>query len=397
MQKSGGRSEAAIMEKGAEPKRKAEDPVEPLNTSKTAKRVSPSTTSVDREKEIPVERKPTYRVQMAPPRAPYHHHPLSYRMGPPMPPYPHAPPQRHTIPPFPYQRVPPPYMQRRYWVPVPPPYASDPWRPRPYRAALNLATPRGPQLPRHSVTPSPDAPVLVKKREAPRYDPDMVRKGRVPPTGRKPFLLAHPDDHLTLTPYQCLLRKHIEIFEADANDCKAPFLGRNKPLVLGQVGVRCKHCAHLCIRRRTRGSVYYPHQLIGIYQSVQSLAGGHFLGRRNGEICPYLPKEDRENMERMREGRPAFRGNGKAHWAELLEGNVGVYENDEEGLKLKPLAPPEQSPKQVDAGVEATVAPTKEQNSSLELLSHVCGGHSQIMGTENEPNGASHVTPSCKN
>jgi hypothetical protein len=57
-------------------------------------------------------------------------------------------------------------------------------------------------------------------------------------------VLYEPEDENVLTEYQCELRKHLEIFEATADDVlvsSSP--GRCGQIVVGQVGIRCRYCA----------------------------------------------------------------------------------------------------------------------------------------------------------
>lgn len=69
-------------------------------------------------------------------------------------------------------------------------------------------------------------------------------------------------DEETLTEYQCLLRKQIELFEAGPEDIKASAQGRNNPILLGQVGIRCRYCAALPLKSRPRGAVYYSKSIV---------------------------------------------------------------------------------------------------------------------------------------
>ena len=79
--------------------------------------------------------------------------------------------------------------------------------------------------------------------------------------GRLPITLYLTCDDDNLSEHQCLLRKQIELFEATENDIYANAQGRNKPIVLGQVGIRCKHCSQW--PNRGRGAVFYPSSLDG--------------------------------------------------------------------------------------------------------------------------------------
>lgn len=94
---------------------------------------------------------------------------------------------------------------------------------------------------------------LVNRGEA-CYDPGPVRE------------LALPSDHGNLSEYQCLLRKQIVLFAVSINDIQCSAQGRNKPIVLGQVGVLCRHCARIPPGMRPCGASYFPGKLSGLYQ-----------------------------------------------------------------------------------------------------------------------------------
>jgi hypothetical protein len=63
-----------------------------------------------------------------------------------------------------------------------------------------------------------------------------------------------------------LIRKQIELFEALQEDVDAITQGRVRQVVLGQVGIRCRHCALLPPGDRKRGAFYYPSKLNVVYQ-----------------------------------------------------------------------------------------------------------------------------------
>lgn len=70
-----------------------------------------------------------------------------------------------------------------------------------------------------------------------------------------------------LTAYQCFLRKQIELFEVGNDEMNGTAQGRNTPLHYGQVGIRCRHCAHLPKAARARGGVYYSRTIDGVCKS----------------------------------------------------------------------------------------------------------------------------------
>lgn len=66
-----------------------------------------------------------------------------------------------------------------------------------------------------------------------------------------------------LSEYQVLVRQQLEIFEASAEDVSSNTQGRKKQVLLGQAGLRCKHCSRFPLRQRGKGAVYYPTKLQG--------------------------------------------------------------------------------------------------------------------------------------
>ena len=123
------------------------------------------------------------------------------------------------------------------------------------------------------------------------------------------FLLAAPEDEHVLNPLHCFVRRNVEVFAATTADLAAPAPGRRVPVVLGQVGVRCVHCAALPVRDRVKRSVCYPPNVAGIYHAVSNMKFDHFgacrgldaaaraefqelrasCGRRGGGKKPKLP------------------------------------------------------------------------------------------------------------
>jgi hypothetical protein len=85
-------------------------------------------------------------------------------------------------------------------------------------------------------------------------------------TNRSPIPLVMEYDEQVLNEYQCLLRKQIELFETGPDDVKGKAQGRNTPVQIGQVGIRCRHCVSIPRSARPKGSAYYSRTLVGMYQ-----------------------------------------------------------------------------------------------------------------------------------
>jgi hypothetical protein len=148
-------------------------------------------------------------------------------------------------------------------------------------------------------------------------------------TGRPAVPLAIEADQRTLSEFQRLVRKHIELFEAKQEDVESNAQGRNRPIVLGQVGIRCCHCAHLPPKLRCRGSTYYPTTLQGLYQAAQNMATGHLCKR-----CNHIPSDLREELVRLKECKSSA-GGGKTYWGDGVR-SLGVFEAPT-GLRFLPL------------------------------------------------------------
>jgi hypothetical protein len=96
---------------------------------------------------------------------------------------------------------------------------------------------------------------LIQLANPPNNHPRLPPASPVP-YGSKTVPIYIDYDEEALTDYQCLLRKQIELFEAIPDDVQASAQGRNNPILLGQVGIRCRHCVSLPIKSRPRGAVY---------------------------------------------------------------------------------------------------------------------------------------------
>ena len=95
--------------------------------------------------------------------------------------------------------------------------------------------------------------------------------------------LSEEGDRDHLNPLHCFVRQHVEIFTADEKDVAAPAPGRKTPVILGQVGIRCKHCTKLPIKERVKRAICYPPSVEGIYHSVSNMKFDHF-GKCRGKF-----------------------------------------------------------------------------------------------------------------
>ena len=140
-------------------------------------------------------------------------------------------------------------------------------------------------------------------------------------------------DREVLTEYQCLLRQQIELFEAGPEDIQENVKGRIKPVRVGQLGIRCRHCSARPPDARARGAMYFAYNIEGVYQLAQNMGKKH-IGDSCREIPPGL-KQRLNEMYRSKENNNR-RAGGKAYWVESLA-VLGVYKDKASGmLKIKP-------------------------------------------------------------
>jgi hypothetical protein len=171
-------------------------------------------------------------------------------------------------------------------------------------------------------------PVAVVSIPGSVRDSDSQDSSLSPPSAargasRRSRSMANARDFDTLSEYQCLLREQMEFFQATPEDTKVTAQGRNRPIFLGQVGIQCRHCAHLPAKQRRRGAVYFPARLSSIYQSAQNMGTNHFNGR-----CPNIPDSVGEHLGTLKMQKSFNHGGGKIYWADKAA-TAGVVELDD--------------------------------------------------------------------
>jgi hypothetical protein len=126
--------------------------------------------------------------------------------------------------------------------------------------------------------PVPSLPTMSSSKTAPNvrfnevpatelYEPSRQRVASLPVTRdleptHLPVPLHFLGDEEVLSSYECLLRKNIEFFGADSSDARTSRLG--------QVGIRCRNCAHLDCN--VRDSMEFPRRYEDLGRSAKRLA-----------------------------------------------------------------------------------------------------------------------------
>jgi hypothetical protein len=152
--------------------------------------------------------------------------------------------------------------------------------------------------------------------------------------------LGLEEDQYWLSELQVYLRSNFaEAFGATETDIAAPMHGRNKPIALGQVGIRCIHCKHEPPAQRGQQAVSYPSLISGIYNSVQQMFRLHF------DCCTKMPPEVRSKIEALRSS-SSSRGGRKQYWVDsakrlgLVDTPHGIHFGRDPSGPLPPLDGP---------------------------------------------------------
>ena len=109
------------------------------------------------------------------------------------------------------------------------------------------------------------------------------------------LLLALPDDKISLSETLCIVRENIEVFVATEADVKAPAPGRKRPVVIGQVGLRCIHCRAAAHQSdKVKRAVCFPSSIKRIYRTVIDMKLDHF------KACRFVPVEFKRKLEQLK-------------------------------------------------------------------------------------------------
>ena len=145
----------------------------------------------------------------------------------------------------------------------------------------------------------------------------------------RPYMaLSLPDDKLSLSPFLCFLRKEcIEVFKADASmveDRKC-----NK-IILHQVGIRCRFCAHLLNNKsRANRSSSFPSSSCRIYQTLNVMINEHLPS------CQFIPLHVTAKMDELKQLKTSTKSS-KVYWTDSAE-FLGMRNAENGMFMVKPL------------------------------------------------------------
>ncbi|MGK3756961.1 MAG: hypothetical protein ACI8RD_009275, partial [Bacillariaceae sp.] len=147
---------------------------------------------------------------------------------------------------------------------------------------------------------------------------------------RFPMEMYQDVDKRFVSPFECLLRKELLIFEADKDDVLLS--SQSRIIKVGQVGLRCRHC--VCSARHIDRSTWYPKSLKEMDTMFDAIFEQHFL-----KNCTLIPKRLKLELNSMQQARNDFYLHdldnpfGDSYWSEQLI-TLGVYEDGIDTLRV---------------------------------------------------------------
>ena len=139
------------------------------------------------------------------------------------------------------------------------------------------------------------------------------------------LLLSLPEDRISLSETLCIVRENVEVFIATEADVKAPAPGRKRPVVEGQVGLRCIHCrAAVHQSEKVKRAVCFPSSIKRIYRTVIDMKLDHF------KACRFVPIELKLKLEELRATNARSTGTTMQYFVQaakrmgMLDGGHGI-------------------------------------------------------------------------
>jgi hypothetical protein len=140
-----------------------------------------------------------------------------------------------------------------------------------------------------------------------------------------PCIMYMPKDENFLSAHQNILHKQIEFFAAIQEDIDNFYANRRKYICIGQVGIRCRHCAAVPYTKPIKGAMYFPASLCSIYQAGQNMLSDHF-----GDKCKHIDPQLKTQLIELQRKNTGH--GGKVYWAEAAMA-LGV-EQTKRGLRF---------------------------------------------------------------
>ena len=170
----------------------------------------------------------------------------------------------------------------------------------------------------------------AKKLESQAKEGDGSPEQTVPLDQR--VLLAIPEDKDWLSDMDCFVRNNIEVFSSKQIDMDNAAADRKYPIKIGQVGIRCVHCA--MAEGGARGAaVSYPYSISGIYEAVREFQRLHL------ENCENLPKDLKATASKLGTGSSSLSSVLRRYYVQAARA-LGLFDTQDNGIRAggKPMA-----------------------------------------------------------
>ncbi len=142
---------------------------------------------------------------------------------------------------------------------------------------------------------------------------------------RKIIALSTEHDEERLSQFLCFVRsKCVEVFMANDEDVASR--RTSKKVVMGQVGIRCRFCAHIPHRERAGRSSSFPSSISRLYQSLTMMLREHFIN------CHMLPRQIKDQYFSLKEIVSQGAPESKKYWVESAQ-ILGLVDT-EEGIRF---------------------------------------------------------------
>jgi hypothetical protein len=136
--------------------------------------------------------------------------------------------------------------------------------------------------------------------------------------------LATDEDENWLSEFLCFIRSElVEVFRASNDDVASRI--NSKKVVYGQVGIRCRYCAHMAHNDRASRSSSFPSSIDRIYQSLTMMIRDHFVR------CPGLPEALKARFLELKSRTTQGATDSKRYWIESAK-KLGMIDTPNQGI-----------------------------------------------------------------
>jgi len=169
---------------------------------------------------------------------------------------------------------------------------------------------------------APAAADLLAKSMEPEEE---AEEGSSPKPERERVLLAIPEDKDWLSDMDCFVRNNIEVFSSRQPDVEFAAADRKYPIKIGQVGIRCVHCAMASGGARM-AAVSYPYSISGIYESVREFQRLHL------DTCQNVPQDLKEASDKLGSGVASLSSVLRRYYVQAARA-LGLFDTQDGGIR----------------------------------------------------------------